>query len=256
MTVARSSKILTLLLALPLAVMALGARAEVPADSKAVLTQRFDDLGKHFHGGQLARWSNPEDRSALEKVWDVPTVLGRPPYSSRDARLLALIVKAEVELLEKYVGAGGAKPGTPKETRVREKYQDEIVRNSAFLVTASAATLEAIGDVVAGMKPEDRKPATLKGLEQGRHGVRNILVGLGAELRSKINTENKAVLLDAYAANAPTIAAYSPDADRKSYAEAAKTLLPSLSEPEKAKLQVFISAMDTKDCKGLCALKG
>ncbi len=172
-----------LLLAVPV------ARAGTPPSARAEVKAAFADVDalaqKARAAGDLPRWSDPDGARVLGRIWNVPAILGAPPYAAADVPVLLEITALENTVLKTYA-LFAPEPGTLADPAANgTRYQDEIVRSGAFLLHAQAAEVEALAAFWASLPPADRTPIRRRGLQQLRTGMVEFLTGMLMMLRSR-----------------------------------------------------------------------
>ncbi|MBN9080311.1 MAG: hypothetical protein BGP04_18760 [Rhizobiales bacterium 62-17] len=226
------------------------------AESAAAF-QAVDALARQTRAAaDLPRWSNPDHAKVLGRFWDVKATLGAPPYRPADVPALLPVIDRAGSLFKTYVlfaPQAGMVPDTAANTA---KYQDEIARAGAYLLRVQAAGLEAISDFLATLPAAQMNAARRDGLRKIRLGINEMVTGIVLMLRSPgLRSENQAILLDALAEGAATLAASTAPADRTALVAQVNTVLASLSGPERAKALAFKAAFERKECTGLCAME-
>ncbi len=248
------------LLTFLVALSACPARAEVPPDAATRVQTAYKDIEalaqKTLVKGVLPKWSDPDGQAALARMWDAPAILGTPPYAGKDTSTLMSVMPVEVALTKSYI-LFTPKPGTqPDLTANSIAYQDEIARGSAFLMRVFGATLPALDDFVAHLKPEQMTKVRLEGIRRMRLGMLQEVTGLSSTMRSDgLKPENRAVIVAALADSAGPLSAAVLPTDREAMIKTVEPAMPMLTADEKTRMQGFIASMKRTDCKGLCALQ-
>lgn len=235
------------------------ARAEVSSENQAASNAAFqalDALARQTRAqGDLPRWSKPEQAEVLGRFWDARATLGAPPYRSADVPALLTIGDRAVAVFKTYAlftPKDGTLPDTAANTA---EYQDEIVRAGNYVLQAQAAAFEAITDFIKTLPADQMNEARRSGLRQMRLGVTEQITSITLMLRSPgIRPENRDLLLDALGGVAAKLAEATSPADRAAMAAQIDAIMPSLTEPERAKAQALKSAYTQQSCTGLCAI--
>ncbi len=235
------------------------ARAEVSSENQAASNaayQAVDALARQTRAqGDLPRWSKPDEAATLGRFWDVPATLGAPPYRATDVPALLTIGARSSALLKTYVMFTPQEGTLPDMAANTFKYQDEIVRAGAYALQVQAAALEALADFVKTLPAEQMNETRRAGLRQVRLGITEQVTGITLLLRSPgIRPENRDLLLDALGGAAAKLAQAATPADRAAMAAQIDAVMPSLTEPERAKAQALKSAYTQQSCVDLCTV--
>lgn len=234
------------------------ARAEVPANGKAYMDAAFDSVESLFklYDGRptLPRLSDPVDGKVLADVWNVPAILGKPPYGAADLPTLLEIVQKQARILQAYA-LFSPQPGgkEPDQAANAIQFQDELTRTRVFLLQAAGGTLSAINDFSARLKDEDKTEARAKGLREMRVGLQEIVVGSALALRApELRDANRQLIAQAFADNAAGIASALAPPDRNALVSALQQIRPSLKPEAQKAISDFATAVAAAPCEGFC----
>ncbi len=236
------------------------AWASPPATAKAELAAAFADLDavawETRQAGDLPRWSDPAASRILERLWNVPAILGGPPYVAADVPVLLDLAERENAVYKSYA-LFVAKPGTLPNTAINTyRFQDEIARATAFLLHLQAAEVQALEAFWSSLPPEDRTPVRRAGAAQLRAGLVEFLTGSLIVLRApSLRADNRAILTDELARTADVIARALPQLDRAAVGAQATATGAALSPEDRARLAPFTAALSRADCTGLCGIE-
>lgn len=238
--------------------LAVAARAEVPANGKAYLDAAFasvESLFKIYDGRpNLPRLSDPVDGKVLADVWNGPAILGNPPYGAADLPTLLDIVQKQTRILQAYAlfsPEQGRKE--PDQAANAVEFQDELTRARVFLLKAAGGTLAAINDFSFKLRDEDKTEARAQGLRQMRLGLQEIVVGSALALRGPgLRDANRQLIAQAFADNAAGIAAALAPPDRNALVGALQAVSPSLKPEAQKAIAQFASTVAAAPCEGFC----
>ncbi len=250
----------SLALAACLCVLAGPGRAELPPQA----TQRMDAaygamttlLAQARPTGTPPRLSDPASRPALTAMWDVPGLLGAPPYRSGDTPGLVNVLVKELDILKAYLyfTADPAQPGDPD--RNSFTYQDEVIRFEVLLVQVFPATLEAVGDLTVHLSPAELTPTRKAGLARSRAGVVQSLGGWATTVQdANLRADNRALLVDSMARVGARLAPQLPVADRQTILASLRPAVDGLSAAQKAAMAPVLAAFAATSCEGACAIQ-
>ncbi len=236
-----------------------GPQAAVPESGVSTLKAAFADLDALARTtravGDLPRWSNPDHAKVLARVWDASAILGAPPYGSADIEPLMTIGDAEIAVYKTYAFFSPSPTALPDTARNGGVYQNEIARSGAFLVRLFAAELAAVADFFGKLKPEEVNDVRRRGLQTMRLGMTELVSGAALFLRSPgLRPENRAVLVESFAESGQALADGMTPTDRAAMMAQVDTIMPSLTELERARLGVFRLALAGRSCTGLCSV--
>ncbi|WP_131196160.1 hypothetical protein [Lichenihabitans psoromatis] len=245
--------------ALCLIAVPIQARAEVPPNGVAAMTTAYAAMDARARQtrakGTLPRWSVVSDRAVLEQVWNSPAILGTPPYTAKDVPLLIGIGEQQSAIYKTYVLFSSNPTTLPDMAQNSTLFQDEITRASIMTTMTLAAEAEAIGDFIVHLPPDQMTDVRRQGLKGFRLGMLELISGFTIMLRSpSLTTDNRALLIDSLAAEAPALAAAAPRGDRSAFVATVNTVIPSLPPDLQSKMAVFVKAMSTDPCERLCAI--
>lgn len=198
--------------------------------------------------------SNNEDAKVLEELWNVPAMIGSPPYKATDLPVLMDMIQQQAQISKVYVLFS---PDPEKKADTEKNsitFQDEISRSSAVMVSLIAAALDAAEDYAATLKPENVKAQTGPLLKL-RLSLQQVITGTTLMLRNpELTAHNQALLTQALADNAASIAKAISVQDRAMLITLVQGAKPQLKGNASASADKFIKLMENKDCAGLCAL--
>ena len=241
-----------------LCLLAPAARAEVPANGKAYMDAAYasvESLFKLYDGKpNLPRLSDPVDGKVLADVWNIPAILGKPPYGADDMQTLVDFVKKQTGVLQVYA-LFSPQPGrkAPDQAANAVEFQDELTRTRAFLLQAAGGVLSAINDFAARLKDEDKTEARGRGLREMRLGLQEIVVGSALALRSPdLRDSNRLLIAQAFAENATGIASALAPPDRSALVSALQAIRPSLKPEAQKAVSEFATAVTAAPCEGFC----
>ena len=250
-----------------LAVLALGISVAFSSPLQAtVLASGMDHLNKALQDFIVRleetkrtklppRLSNSQDAPVLEALWNVPAIIGQAPYQASDLPVLMDIIQQQAQVTKAYVSFS-ADPQKPADTEKNSvAFQDEISRSSAAMVSFIAAALEAAGNYAETVKTDSNGKAQTDTILKLRLGLQQVINGSALMLNNpELNAHNQERLALALADNAPAIAKAISLQDRKMLSNIVERSKPVLRDTAKQSADRFISAMNDKDCTGLCAL--
>jgi hypothetical protein len=241
-----------------LCLLAPATRAEVPANGKAYLDAAFasvESLLKLYEGKPaLPRLSDPVDGKVLVDLWNVPAILGKPPYGAADLPTLLDMVQKQVRILQVYA-LFSAQPGRKEADQAANavEFQDELTRTRVFLLQAAGGTLAAINDFSSRLKEDDKTEARAQGLRQMRVGLQEIIVGSALALRAPgLRDANRLLIAQAFAENAAGIAAALAPPDRSALVGALQGVSSSLKPEAQKAISAFASTVAAAPCDGFC----
>ena len=234
------------------------ARAEVPANGKVYLDAAFasvESLFKLYEGKPTPpRLSDPVDGKVLADVWNVPAILGKPPYGAPDLPTLLEIVQKQARILQAYA-LFSPQPSRkePDQAANAVQFQDELTQARVFLLQAAGGVLSAINDFSARLKDEDKTEARAKGLREMRVGLQEIVVGSALALRApELRDANRQLIAQAFADNAAGIASALAPPDRNALVSALQQVRPSLKPEAQKAISDFATAVAAAPCEGFC----
>jgi len=241
-----------------LCLLAPAARAELPANGKAYMDAAYasvDSLIKLYGGkGVLPRLSDPVDGKVLADIWDMPAILGQPPYPAENLAALLDIIEKQARILQIYA-LFSPQPGRkqPDQAANAVEFQDELTRARVFLLRAAGGALSAINDFSYNLKEEDRTEARGKGLRQMRLGLQEIVFGSAIALRGTgLSDANRLMIAQGFAENAAGIAAALAPPDRNALVSALQSVSPSLKPDAQKAIAGFATTMAAAPCEGFC----
>lgn len=240
-----------------LCLLAPAARAEVPANGKAYMDAAYESVESLFklYDGRpsLPRLSDPVDGKVLADVWNVPAILGKPPYGAADLPILAEIVQKQVGILQAYALFSPPGRKEPDQAANAVEFQDELTRTRVFLLQAAGGALSAINDFSARLKDEDKTEARARGLREMRVGLQEIVVGSALALRApELRDANRQLIAQAFADNAAGIASALAPPDRNALVSALQQVRPSLKPEAQKAISDFATAVAAAPCEGFC----
>lgn len=250
-----------------LAVLALGIsvafssplQATVPASGTDHLNKALQDFIVRLEETKRTklppRLSNSQDAPVLEALWNVPAIIGQAPYQASDLPVLMDIIQQQAQVTKAYVSFS-ADPQKPADTEKNSvAFQDEISRSSAAMVSFIAAALEAAGNYAEAVKTDSNDKTQTDTILKLRLGLQQVINGSALMLNNpELNAHNQERLALALADNAPAIAKAISLQDRTMLSNIVERSKPVLRDTAKQSADRFISAMNDKDCTGLCAL--
>jgi len=236
-----------------LCLLAPAARAEVPANGKAYLDAAYasvESLFKLYDGKPtLPRLSDPVDGKVLADVWNVPAILGKPPYGADDLQTLLDFVKKQTSILQAYA-LFSPQPGrkAPDQAANAVEFQDELTRTRVFLLQTAA-----INDFAARLKDQDKTEERARGLREMRLGLQEIVVGSALALRSpELRDANRLLIAQAFAENAAGIASALAPPDRTALVSALQAVRPSMKPEAQKAISDFATAVTAAPCEVFC----
>ncbi|WP_336813693.1 hypothetical protein [Bosea sp. MMO-172] len=240
-----------------LCLLAPAARAEVPANGKAYMDAAYESVESLFklYDGRpsLPRLSDPVDGKVLADVWNVPAILGKPPYGAADLPILAEIVQKQAGILQAYALFSPPGRKEPDQAANAVEFQDELTRTRVFLLQAAGGALSAINDFSARLKDEDKTEARARGLREMRVGLQEIVVGSALALRApELRDANRQLIAQAFADNAAGIASALAPPDRNALVSALQQVRPSLKPEAQKAISDFATAVAAAPCEGFC----
>lgn len=252
-------------LSLPMLALALSAICVNPA-AATVPSGGVDHLNKALQGFIIRlektketklppRLSNPEDAKALEALWNVPAIIGQAPYKASDLPVLMDIIQQQAQVTKAYLlfSPDPKKQADTKNNNIA--FQDEITRSTASIISFIAAALEAAEDYALIAQSDKNSKAQTDTILKLRLGLQQVINGAALMLSNpELNTHNQEKLAQALAVNATIIARSISLQDRKMLSNIVKSAKPVLRETARQSADRFMTAMDNKDCTGLCAL--
>lgn len=263
MTMSKSAKVISTLRIVLLGGACLfgaAAHAEVPVNGSTyadAAVEAVESMMRVERKSGLPRLSDKVDGKVLEDAWNEPAILGAPPYGANDIQPLLNIVQKQARILQAYTLYSPNPGRTPPDiARNAAEYQDEISRSQAFLISAVAASLDAIADFVAQIPAEAKTDARFQGVRQMRLGLQEIVNGMALGLRSpSLKESNQLLLAQALASASQRLVAGLSPADRNALVATLKTAQPALKPAAQKLVADVIATAGSAPCEGLCALK-
>ncbi len=201
------------------------------------------------------RLSNTEDAKVLEALWDVPAIIGQAPYKASDLPVLMDIIQQQAQITKAYVLFS---PDPQKQADTKNNsiaFQDEITRSSAAMIRFIAAALEAANDYASAVKSDSNSKVQTDTILKLRLGLQQVINGSALMLSNPdLNAHNQERLAQALADNAAVIASSISLQDRTMLSNITERAKPVLRDTARQSADQFITAMENKDCTGLCAL--
>jgi hypothetical protein len=251
-SIARATAMSALLLLAP------AAQAGVPANGQAYLEASFasvQSLFKLYDGkSTLPRLSDPVDGKVLADVWNIPAILGEPPYGAVDLPALLEVIQKQTQILQAYaLFSPGPGRKEPDQAANAVEFQDELTRARVFLLRAAGGALAAINDFSFRLKEEEKTEARAQGLREMRLGLQEIVVGSALALRGPGLTDaNRLLIAGAFAENAKGIAAALAPPDRNALVGALQAVRSSLKPEAQKAISDFATAVASAPCEGFC----
>jgi hypothetical protein len=234
------------------------AQAQVPANGQAYLDAAFTSvqslLKLYEKKADLPRLSDPVDGKVLADIWNIPAILGAPPYGAADLPVLLEVIQKQTQILQAYA-LFSPEPGRkePDQAANAVTFQDELTRARVFLLKAAGGALAAINDFSFRLKEEDRTEARAQGLRQMRLGLQEIVVGSALALRGPgLSDANRLLIAGAFAENATGIAAALAPPDRNALVSALQGVRPTLKPEAQKAISDFATAVASAPCEGFC----
>ncbi|MCO5092601.1 hypothetical protein [Bosea sp. (in: a-proteobacteria)] len=241
-----------------LLLLAPAAEAEVPANGKAYLDAAFASVQSllRLYDGKptLPRLSDPVDGKVLADVWNLPAILGTPPYAAPDLALLLEFIQKQTQILQVYA-LFSPEPGRkePDQAANAVEFQDELSHARVFLLRAAGGALSAINDFSFRLKDDEKTEERARGLREMRLGLQEIVVGSALALRDPGLTDaNRLLIAGAFAENAAGIAAALAPPDRNALVGALQAVRPSLRPEAQKAISDFATAVASAPCEGFC----
>ena len=201
------------------------------------------------------RLSNSQDAPVLEALWDVPAIIGNAPYLASDLPVLMDIIQQQAQVSKAYVMFSPDPQKQADTERNSTAFQDEISRSSAAMISFIAAALEAAGDYTATLKTDGSDKARSDSIIKLRLSLQQVINGTALMLRNpELNAHNQERLALALADNAAAITKAISLQDRTMLINVVKGAQPVLRDTARTSADRFITALENKDCTGLCAL--
>lgn len=243
------------------AVAILPATAGVPADALTKVNAAVSKLGDAFVQGMASgkppRLADPAMKPAFDALLDKQAIFGERPYVKEDIQPLLRLFSVYFGLSKAYLGFGGTQGGAGNNLADNDfNYQDELSRLADAMIFTGGAISEAMADFAA-------TDSTGQNVAQNAPLIRDTRAGLGQLIKGIFNlldnprytNENKTVLVEALADAAPHLAQIMPLAERGSAVTAANDVLISTPPDSQGSMALFIRAMESKDCTGLCKMQ-
>lgn len=241
-----------------LCLLAPAARAELPANGKAYLDAAFESVESLFklYDGRPTppRLSDPVDGKVLVDIWNVPAILGKPPYGAADLPTLLEIVQKQTRILQAYA-LFSPQPGRkePDQAANAVQFQDELSRTRAVLLQAAGGALSAMNDFSTRLNKQDQTEERARGLREMRVGLQEIVVGSALALRApELRDANRQLIAQAFADNAAGIASALAPPDRNALVSALQQVRPSLKPEAQKAISDFATAVAAAPCEGFC----
>lgn len=241
-----------------LCLLGFAARAEVPANGSAYMDAAYASIETMIRASEgkptLPRLSDPVEGKILADVWNEPAILGKKPYTGADIAALLNIVQKQTRILQAYTLFSPDRKA-PDTARNVVEFQDELTRTHVFMLKAVAASLQAVNNFGAHLKPEEKTEARFQGIRQMRLGMQEIVAGASLALRNPaLRPQNQLLIARGLAENAADIAAGIAPADRQVIIASFQPAQPILKPDAKKAIAEFIQTVSAAPCDGLCRL--
>ncbi len=202
--------------------------------------------------GKAPTLDDPRERPVLEQLWDVPALLGHPPYTAADAPLLLTVVNAQVQIMGFYLGFSPDPAHQADAARNTVLFQDEIVRSLAFAARAAAGGVAALTDAAAHMTQEQverARPITA----QVRAGTQQFAVRWASLVNDpRLHLDNRERLLASMASAGPALASGLTLPQREAMRRAVQPGIDGLPAAQRLQFAATTSALASQQCDGFC----
>lgn len=162
---------------------------------------------------------------SLDVVWNMDAVVaGRPQHAAGVSGLLDWLSGASLAL-KHFMSAGNART-MPEMAANYVKYHKEMAFGSAFLWRLSATLMQAIGDHLSKLPPEEaNSPVRKQGLAKVTSGLKQQAVGILMQLDGA-EIEDARLMSSALAADVGEVSRYLDEEARKAILASADSALP------------------------------